>query len=129
MLKGLSDETVPRSSDLCCDNCGDLPVLRLRFFSPIKAKRKNKVKPVRKVSKETIEVMKDRLLSERRDIIHKDGGLTALGGALVCPRACVEEICKRVDYIRELSDISNIPGLRSQFAEKFFNVVKDTLIL
>lgn len=73
--------------------------------------------------------MKDRLISERRDMVKKNDGLRTLGGALVCPMACIEEICKRVDYIRELSDISNIPGLRSQFAEKFFNVVKDSLIL
>ena len=72
--------------------------------------------------------MKDRLVSET-DIVQKSDGLRTLGGALVCPMACIEEICKHVNYIRELSDISNIPGLCSQFAKKFFNIVKDSLIL
>lgn len=48
-------------------------------------------------------------------------------GAIVCPKDCIEEICKRVNYIEKFTDISNIPGLRSPFTEKFFNVVDDTL--
>jgi hypothetical protein len=57
-------------------------------------------------------------------------GLKALDGARVCPKDCIDEICKRVNHIKEFTDISNIPGLHSPFTENlFFNVVKDSLIL
>ena len=71
--------------------------------------------------------MRDRLLSERQATIKSNSALMALGGALVCPIACIDEICQRVNYIKELSDIANIPGIRSQFTEKLFCVVQNSL--
>ena len=80
---------------------------------------------------QTVEVMKARLLAECENMVGKSSGFIALGGARVCPKDCIEEICKRVNYIEKFADISNIPGLCSplNFTEKFFNVVNDTLIL
>ena len=78
---------------------------------------------------QTVEVMKVRLLVEHENMVGKSSGLTTLGGARVCPKECIDEICKRVNYIKEFKDITIIPGLCSPFTEKFFNVVKDTLIL
>ena len=130
LLSNLSDEdSPPRLLNLCCDNCHHLPIVSLRFISPIKAPRKEKILPVREVSQQTVEVMKLRLSAERENMIVKSSGLIALGGSRVCPKDCIDEICKRVNHIKELTDISNIPGLHSPFAEKFFNIVKDTLIL
>ena len=70
--------------------------------------------------------MRDRLLSECQATIKSNSALMALGGALVCPIAFIDEICRRVNYIKELSDI---PGIRSQFAEKLFCVVQNSLEL
>ena len=128
LLKGLGDET-SHSNPLCCDICGHLPVPTLRFFLPIKSRRKQKPKAVRNVSEDVLKVMKERLLSERKAIICNNSAFMALGGAFVCPVASIDLICQRVNFISELSDITNIPGIRSQFAEKLFNVVKDSLVL
>ena len=128
LLKGLGNET-HYSSPLCCDNCGHTPVPTLRFFQPVKASRKQKPKAIRKLSDNEIKIMIDRLLSERKDIIRNNSAFVALGGALVCPVACIDEICQRANFIKDISDITNISGMRSQFAEKLFNIVKDTLVL
>ena len=82
----------------CCDNCGHMPVPSLRFFRPVKATRKPKPKPVRKLSEDEIKVMRDRLLSERQAIIKGNSAFVTLGGALVCPIPCIDEICRRVNY-------------------------------
>ena len=128
LLRGLGDET-RHSSTLCCDNCGHIPVPTLRFFRPVKATRKSKPKPIRNLSEDEVQVLRGRLLSERKAIIHSNSAFMALGGALVCPIACIDVICKRANYIKDFSDISNIPGIRTQFAEKFFSVVKDNFSL
>lgn len=99
----------------------------MRFIHPVKAKRVPKSKPVRKVSEDTLKILKHRLLAERKHIICKSTGLKALGGVVICPIACVEKICKRATYIKELNDILNISGLRVQFARKFFDIVTDIL--
>ena len=78
---------------------------------------------------QTVEVMKVRLLAECENMVGKSSGLIALGRARVCPKECIDEICKCVNHIKEFKDISNIPRLCSPFAKKFFNVVKDTLVL
>ena len=62
-------------------------------------------------------------------MIVESSGLIALGASRVCPKDCIDEICKCVNHIKELTDILNIPGIHSPFAEKFFNIVKDALIL
>ena len=130
LLSSLSDEvSPPRLSNLCCDNCRHLPIISLRFISPIKAHRKEKILPLRQVPEQTVEVMKVRILAERENMVGKSSGLVTLGGARVCPKDCIDEICNCVNHIKEVTDVSNIPGLHSPFTEKFFNVVKDTLIL
>ena len=130
LLSSLSDEvSPPRLLNLCCDNCRHLPIISLQFITPVRAPRKEKIEPIREVPEQTVEVMKVRLLAERENMVGKSSGLIALGGVRVCPKDCIDEICKRVNHIKEFTDISNNPGLRSPFTEKFFNVVKDTLIL
>ena len=129
LLSNLSDEdSPPHVLNLCCDNC-HLPIVSLRFISPVKAPRKEKILSVKEVPQQTVEVMKLRLSAERENMIVKSSGLIALVGSRVCPKDCIDEICKRVNHIKELTDISNFSGLHSPFAEKFFNTVKDTLIL
>ena len=96
-VRGLGDEARCLST-LCCDNCGHMPVPSLRFFRPVKATRKPKPKPVRKLSEDEIKVMRDRLLSERQAIIKGNSAFVTLGGALVCPIPCIDEICRRVNY-------------------------------
>ena len=50
-------------------------------------------------------------------MVGKSSGLVALGEARVCPKDCIDEICKRVNDIKKFTDISNIPGLHSPFTE------------
>lgn len=129
LLKGLnSEEVLPRICH-CCDACGHKPTEDLKFIQPIRSKRVPKVKPVRKVSDQTIDVLKSRLLVERQHMIDGSGQVKALGGAYVCPMSCVVEVCKRVDYIKELDDIINISGLRTQFATRFFDIITEVLAL
>ena len=99
----------------------------MKFIQPIRAKRVPKAKPLRKVPEQTVTILKNRLLVERKHIISQSNQLKVLGGVLLCPIACVEEICKRVDYISELSDLTKVPGIRLQFARKFFDILTDVL--
>lgn len=129
ILKGLNSEEVFPFLDHCCDACGDQPTQDLKFFQPVRSRRVPKAKPVRKVSSQTIEILKGRLLVERKHMIDESGPIKALGGVFVCPLSCVTEVCNRVNYIKELDDIINIPGLRAQFATRFFNVITEVLDL
>lgn len=43
--------------------------------------------------------------------------------------SCINEICNRANRIKDLNDISDIPGLRTFFSENFFNILKDILCL
>ena len=38
-------------------------------------------------------------------MVGKSSGLIALGGARVCPKECIDEICERVNHIKEFMDI------------------------
>lgn len=129
LLKGLNSEEILPHVTHCCDACGHQPIQDLSFIVPIRSKRTPKVKPVRKVPDQTIEILKRRLLAERQHMIDGCGQVKALGGVLICPMSCVIEVCKRVDYIKELDDILNIPGLRTQFATRFFDIFTEVLAL
>ena len=56
-------------------------------------------------------------------------GYKALGGTVVCPVACINEICNRIKYIKDLRDVCNVPCVRPLFAERFYHVIKDVLHL
>ena len=130
LLEGLSsDESLTTQIAHCCDACGDLPTPNLKFIRPIRARRNRKPKAVRQVPEQTMILVKNRLQVERKHLIHGSGKIKAFGGAMICPFACIEEICNRVNYIKGLQDISNISGLRDKFARVFFNVVKNILML
>lgn len=129
LLSGLSSTEAIPAVQPCCDACGDLPIQALKFIRPIRAKRTPKKKPVRKASEQTIKILRNRLKVERKHIIHDSGKLKALGGAMICPIACIDEICNRMDYINSLDDILSIPGLRTQFVSRFFEVVKNIFLI
>lgn len=92
LLKGLNSNEVITPNSNCCDICGT-PPHNLTFINPIKAKRVPTTKAVRTVPKQAVEILKQRLLAERKHIICQSGPLKALGGVLICPISCIDEIC------------------------------------
>ena len=128
LVQGLgSEEDTGTTALQCCDiyTRGTIPFLNL--CKPIRVKRKPKQSAVRSAPCEVVTDVKNRLLIERRSIVNNSKGLRTIGSAVTCPMVCLNEICKRLDYIVSAADIACIQGLHDPFVQRFFIVILDTL--
>ena len=48
-----------------------------------------------------------------------------LGKYVVIPDTCVDELCKRVKFIKDRTDVLSVPGLRKQFVDRLYSVIID----
>ena len=124
-----SDESLSPSPNSCCDVCGPLSVSTFKFLAPVKAACKPRPTTLRKVTPQVLSLLRARLLRQRRYLLDSNMKYKALGGAVACPIATIDEICYRIKYIKDLQDVCAIPCLPRLFAESFFNAIKDVLHL
>ena len=82
----LNDKVSPPLLSPCCDNRSHLPVISLRFITPVKAPKKDKKEPIREVPEQTVEVMKAQLLAERENMVAKALDLLLLVGLELAPK-------------------------------------------
>ena len=120
-----SSESLP-SGTSCCDVCSPTAEL-VSIFHPIAVGRKPRQHAVRSVSKPLAKHLKDRLLAERDVIVASDIGYRMLGKNMVLPDTCIDMLCKKAKFITQSSDISTIPGLRGQFANRIFDVILEVV--
>ena len=121
-----SDEILSPSRNTCCDVCGPLSVSTFKFLTPTKAARKARRTTYRNVSPQVLSLLKARLLRQRRCLLDSNMKYQALGA---CPVASINEICNRINYIKDLQDVCTIPCVPRFFADSFFNIIKDVLHL
>ena len=128
LLHGLgSEEERATPAQRCCDICTGGTIPFLDICKPTPVKRNPKPKAVRSVSQEVAEDVKNRLLAERQKILRANIGLRTIGGAVVCPQAYLDEICKILEYIVSPVDISKKTHVREIFAQRFYSVIMNTL--
>ena len=116
---------------MCCDVCSQqcsnkrsayTELDTLDICKRICCKRQCKPPPVRTVSKDRSESLKQALLEEREKIIATDIGYKMLGNDLVLPMGCIVEICKRARCIQNIEDLKCIPAIREELLSRIFDV-------
>ena len=133
MLQALgSDEPLQTvNGQMCCDVCSQqcsnkcsayTELDTLEICKRICCKRQRKPTPVRTVSKDRSESLKQALLDEREKIIATDIGYKMLGNDLVLPMGCIVEICKRARYIQNIDDLKCIPAIREELLSRIFDI-------
>ena len=136
LLRSLgSNELVDASPGTpCCDVCSVIVrtsctrsrlVDKLDIFQPITLAPKPRRRAVRSVTPTLEKRLRDRLQLERDAIVDSEIGYKMLGKYVVIPDTCIDELCKRVKFIKDRTDVLSVPGLRKQFVDRLYSVIID----
>ena len=103
LLESISDhQKISTPSNMCCDKCTRCsPYPHLRFIDPIKAPRKIKPVAVRQLSEGIVAEVHNKLMETRSTIFRQSIGMQALRLDVVFPMSCVDEICKKANFISQ----------------------------